>query len=90
MSTEDARELGVREGDRVRVESDTGAEMECGVHIAAIKPRNVQAFWPECNVLLRRRVCDVAAGIPDYNATVRITPIRVGEQIAAGASIAAQ
>jgi predicted molibdopterin-dependent oxidoreductase YjgC len=90
MSTEDARELGVREGDRVRVESDTGAEMECGVHIAAIKPRNVQAFWPECNVLLRRRVCDVASGIPDYNATVRITPIRVGEQIAAGASIAAQ
>jgi predicted molibdopterin-dependent oxidoreductase YjgC len=90
MSTEDARELGVREGDRVRVESDNGAEMECGVHIAAIKPRNVQAFWPECNVLLRRRVCDVAAGIPDYNATVRITPISVGEQIAAGASIAAQ
>jgi hypothetical protein len=46
------------------------------VRIDAIKPRNVQAFWPECNPLIRRRVCDVAAGIPDYNAVVEIVPIR--------------
>ena len=55
-----------------------------------IKPRNAQAFWPECNPLIRRRVCDLAAGIPDYNATVHITPILAGERVAAGASIAAQ
>jgi molybdopterin-dependent oxidoreductase alpha subunit len=76
LAAEDARALGVGEGDRVRVSSDNGAAMDCSVHIAKIKPRNVQAFWPECNVLIRRRVCDVRAGVPDYNAIVRITPIK--------------
>jgi hypothetical protein len=46
------------------------------VHLAPIKPRNVQAFWPEANPLIRRNVCDVMAGIPDYNAVVEITPLR--------------
>jgi hypothetical protein len=82
--------MGVREGDRVRVDSDNGVTMEFGVHIAQIKPRNAQAFWPECNPLIRRRVCDLAAGIPDYNATVRITPIRMSERELAGASVAAR
>ena len=90
LSAEDATAMGVREGDRVRVDSDNGATLEFSVHIAQIKPRNAQAFWPECNPLIRRRVCDLAAGIPDYNATVRITPIRVGERALAGATVAAQ
>ncbi len=59
--------------------------MECSVHIAKIKPRNVQAYWPECNVLIRRRVCDTRAGVPDYNATVRITPLRGAAPVAAAA-----
>ncbi len=88
LSVEDAQALGVGEGDRVRVESDNGASLDFGVHIAAIKPRNVQAFWPECNPLIRRRVCDLASGIPDYNAIVRITPIRVGEAGLVGAQVA--
>jgi predicted molibdopterin-dependent oxidoreductase YjgC len=90
ISAEDAQALGVREGDRVRVDSDNGASLDFRAHIAAIKPRNAQAFWPECNPLIRRRVCDLAAGIPDYNATVRITPMRVGEPATAGASVVAQ
>ena len=72
LSTDDAKGLGVHEGQRVEVTSDNGASMSCVVHIAKIKPGNAQAFWPECNGLIRRRVCDIAAGVPDYNALVEI------------------
>src|SRR5262249_60286959 len=75
MAREDAAALGVTDGDRVEVRSDNGASMRCRVRIDKIKPRNVQAFWPEANPLIRRRVCDVAAGIPDYNAIVEIMPV---------------
>lgn len=75
LSAEDAAALGVREGDRVTVRRDAEVSMEFRVHIDKIKPRNVQAFWPEANPLIRRRVCDVAAGIPDYNALVEIVPV---------------
>jgi molybdopterin-dependent oxidoreductase alpha subunit len=80
LSAEDAAALGVADGDPVEVRSDNGATMRCRVRIDAIKPRNVQAFWPECNVLIRRGVCDVAAGIPDYNAVVAIAPLRAAER----------
>jgi molybdopterin-dependent oxidoreductase alpha subunit len=88
LSAEDAQALGVANGDPVEVRSDNGATMRCRVRIDAIKPRNVQAFWPECNPLIRRRVCDVAAGIPDYNAVVEIVPIRAaqGEPVAAASA----
>lgn len=79
ISAEDAATLGVSEGDLVIVKSDNGASMECRIHIDQIQPRSVQAFWPECNVLIRRRTCDVQAGVPDYNAIVEIEPVRVKE-----------
>ncbi|HLY32208.1 MAG TPA: FdhF/YdeP family oxidoreductase [Ktedonobacterales bacterium] len=79
ISKEDAAALGVREGDRVLAHSDNGASMEFRAHIARIKPRNVQAFWPECNALIRRRTCDIAAGVPDFNALVELTPIKAGQ-----------
>jgi anaerobic selenocysteine-containing dehydrogenase len=86
LAAEDAESLGVNDGERVLVRGDNGASMECRVHIAYIKPRNVQAFWPECNALIRRRVCDVQSGIPDYNAIVAIVPLRVPEAAHALAS----
>ena len=49
--------------------------MEFQIRIDHLKPGTVQAYWPECNVLIRRRVCDVAAGVPDYNAIVELTPV---------------
>jgi len=76
ISKEDADALGVRDGDPVELRSDNGASMRCSIRIDRIKPRNVQAFWPECNVLIKRKVCDIAAGVPDYNAVVEIVPIR--------------
>jgi len=44
------------------------------VHIAPIRPRNVQIYWPEGNVLIRRGVVDPQCEMPDYNALVRIAP----------------
>ncbi len=89
ISAEDAAALHVGEGERVLVKSDNGQSMECRVHIDTIKPRSVQAYWPECNVLVRRRVCDLAAGVPDYNAIVEIEPLRAAVPVGASASVAA-
>jgi molybdopterin-dependent oxidoreductase alpha subunit len=75
LSAEDAQSLGVGPGDQIAVTSDNGTSMEFRVQIADIKPRSVQAYWPEANPLIRRRVCDVASGIPDYNAVVAIAPV---------------
>jgi predicted molibdopterin-dependent oxidoreductase YjgC len=86
ISAEDAAALSLGEGDRVLVKSDNGETMECRVHIDQIQPRTVQAFWPECNVLIRRRTCDLQAGVPDYNAIVEIEPLELGEKKPALAS----
>jgi molybdopterin-dependent oxidoreductase alpha subunit len=72
---QDVAALGLKENDRVTVKSDNGACMEFQIHIDHMHPRSVQAFWPECNLLIRRRVYDAAAGVPDYNAIVEITPV---------------
>ncbi len=84
LSAQDAAALGVASGDQVLVKSDNGASMEFHVRIDQIRPRSVQAYWPECNVLIRRRVCDVAAGVPDYNAVVEIVPAAAAVPVVAG------
>jgi molybdopterin-dependent oxidoreductase alpha subunit len=89
MSEEDAAKLGVRDGDRVEVYSDNGASMTLRVRIAPILPGNVQAFWPECNVLVRRRVGEPASGIPDYNALVEVVPVSTAETAAASVGASA-
>jgi molybdopterin-dependent oxidoreductase alpha subunit len=87
MAQEDTEALGLRVGERVTVHSDNGASMEFRVRIDTIKPRNVQAFWPEANPLIRRRVCDVTSGIPDYNAIVEIMPVRAAEPGSVSSSV---
>jgi predicted molibdopterin-dependent oxidoreductase YjgC len=77
ISAEDAASLSLSEGDPVLLKSDNGATMQCHIHIDQIQPRTVQAFWPECNVLIRRRTCDLQAGVPDYNAIIEIEPLNV-------------
>ncbi|HKZ47630.1 MAG TPA: FdhF/YdeP family oxidoreductase, partial [Thermoplasmata archaeon] len=75
MNAEDARALGLSEGDAVAVTSDVGrAEGFCKV--TRIRPRNLQMYWPESNALLRRGVLDPGCGIPDYNALVRVERVR--------------
>ena len=71
----DAAALGVAEGDPVLVRSAHG-ELRARVHVAAIRPGNVQAFFPEANPLLSPTVREPLSGVPDYNAVVEVVPVR--------------
>jgi predicted molibdopterin-dependent oxidoreductase YjgC len=51
MAGSDASALGLQDGDSVVVRSDVGS-MPARVHVAAVRPGNVQVFFPEGNVLL--------------------------------------
>ncbi|MFN8010546.1 MAG: FdhF/YdeP family oxidoreductase [Holophagaceae bacterium] len=51
MAAEDAARLGFQEGDKVRVESQTGA-MTAVVFLVAIRPGNAAMYYPEANVLV--------------------------------------
>ncbi|HST86798.1 MAG TPA: FdhF/YdeP family oxidoreductase [Ktedonobacterales bacterium] len=89
MAKEDAAALGLRDGDRVTARSDNGASMEFRVRVDNIKPRNLQAHWPEANTLIRRRVCEVSSGVPDYNAIVELVPATATQRVAVGAGASA-
>ena len=71
----DAAALGVREGDAVLVRSAHG-ELRARVHVAAMRPGNVQAFFPEANPLLSPTTREPLSGVPDYNAVVEVVPVR--------------
>jgi molybdopterin-dependent oxidoreductase alpha subunit len=73
MAREDADRLGVADGEAVLVRSATG-EMAARVLVAPIRPGNVQAFWPEANVLVAGGRRDPESGVPDYNAVVEVVP----------------
>ncbi len=75
LSEPDARTLGVRDGDRVLVRSSYG-EMRARVHLAPIRPGNVQAFFPEANPVLSPTRRDAASGVFDDNAVVEVVPVR--------------
>jgi anaerobic selenocysteine-containing dehydrogenase len=65
ISPEDLRELGLREEDEVVIRSEVG-EMHAVIKTGDVHPRTVIAYWPECNVLIRRGVADPNCGIPAY------------------------
>jgi molybdopterin-dependent oxidoreductase alpha subunit len=71
VALEDARRLGLAEGDRVRLTSSSGSYLG-RARIAEIKPGNLEVHWPEGNVLLSREEIDRASREPDYNAVVRL------------------
>jgi molybdopterin-dependent oxidoreductase alpha subunit len=75
IAAEDAVALNVREGDAVVVSNDLGS-LRGRIRLAPIRPRNVQIYWPEGNVLIRRGIVDPSCEMPDYNALVRIEPAR--------------
>ncbi len=70
ISKEDARKLSLQEGDRIELRSSCGA-LQGVAHLAGVKPRNLQAYWPEANVLIERRY-DPISGEPDYNCWVSV------------------
>jgi molybdopterin-dependent oxidoreductase alpha subunit len=75
MSREDAAELQLRQNDRVLLTNEIG-RYEGRVFLAPIARRNLQIHWPEGNVLINRSLTDPAGGVPDYNASVTIQPLR--------------
>ncbi len=74
MNQQDATRLGLQGGDPVLLWNDFG-EFRGRVRIAVMKPGNLQVHWPEGNVLIDRRRRSPQAGIPDYNAVVRVEKI---------------
>lgn len=72
ISGEDAQRLALKEGDRIMLKSSAG-EFQGTCRIAPVKSGTVQAYWPEVNHLLSRRI-DPESNEPDYNAIVSITP----------------
>jgi predicted molibdopterin-dependent oxidoreductase YjgC len=70
LDPRDWAELGIRDGERVRVTSQAGS-MEATAGSGPCRRGHAQGFWPECNALLGRKY-DPASGEPDYNTAVRI------------------
>lgn len=71
ISKEDAEHFGLQNGDYMILRSKVG-EMHGRCLISPIAAGNVQAHWPEANILLERGDCDPECGIPDYNTLVEI------------------
>jgi anaerobic selenocysteine-containing dehydrogenase len=70
ISAQDLSALGLKDGDRARLVSDVG-RMEVRLRASDIRPGVLQAYWPECNVVIGRRI-DPRSEEPDYNAPVRV------------------
>lgn len=71
LAPEDAAALNARDGDPLLLKSEKG-ELAGVCRIAPLRPRTVQIFWPEANVLITRRM-DPQSHEPDYNTIVTIS-----------------
>jgi predicted molibdopterin-dependent oxidoreductase YjgC len=70
ISGADLVKLGMEDGERARLVNETGT-FDVTLRKADIRPGVVQAYWPECNVVIGRRI-DPRSEEPDYNAVVRV------------------
>jgi molybdopterin-dependent oxidoreductase alpha subunit len=68
MAGEDARRLGVGEGDRVIVETGAG-RMRVVVSVVDIRPGNLAMYYPEANRLVPRDI-DPDTGTPSFKSVV--------------------
>ncbi|HME91371.1 MAG TPA: molybdopterin-dependent oxidoreductase, partial [Myxococcaceae bacterium] len=74
ISASDAKQLGLRTGQPVLLRGARG-QMRGRAFISEIKPGNLEAHWPEAASLLDRDCRSPIAGMPDYNAVVRLEKI---------------
>jgi anaerobic selenocysteine-containing dehydrogenase len=81
LNPEDAKALGIRDGDPILVQSETG-KLRGRAKLMPIQRNNVQAHWPESNALIKRGVRDAESGIPDYNALVQVIPLSASSDAA--------
>jgi molybdopterin-dependent oxidoreductase alpha subunit len=82
MSGDDARRLGLEHGDPVLLTNELG-ELRGRVCVAPMSPGNLEVHWPEGEVLIDRRRRSPQAGIPDYNAVVRVERVAEREAVTA-------
>ena len=75
INGDDAAALHLMQGDRVDLVNDRG-RYGARVFVADIAPGNVQVHWPEGNHLLPRFPRESSSDTPDYNARVRLEPVR--------------
>ncbi len=73
MNAEDAAACGLREGNSVILTNEIGV-FRGRCRIVSIRPRNIQVYWPEGNILVRRGIVDPVCEMPDYNALVQVRP----------------
>ncbi len=71
INHEDAAEAKLMHGDSIWVRNGD-RQMKGRVFLASIARGNIQAHWPEANVLIPSGIKDERGGVPDYNATVTI------------------
>ena len=71
MNPDDAASLHLASHDRVALVNEHG-RFEGRVHLAPIARGNLQVHWPEGNALIGKGITDAVAGVPDYNARVRV------------------
>jgi molybdopterin-dependent oxidoreductase alpha subunit len=73
IDRDDAVRLGLADGARVRLRSDTGA-LDGTVRLVRLPSRTLQVHWPEGNVLVAAGPTHREPGskIPDYNAVVTL------------------
>ena len=74
ISPTDAERLGIMSGSEVVVRNQFG-ELRGHALVAPVKERTLQVHWPEGQVLIERTRRSPTAGIPDYNAVVRLEPV---------------
>ena len=74
MNRTDAATEGLTEGQEVVLVNEHG-RLKGKVSFVAIAPGNLQVHWPEAQVLIDRSKRSPEAGIPDYNARVRIEKV---------------
>jgi len=73
INARDIERLGLKPGDRAALVNDRGRFVG-RLFATTIQPGNVQVHWPEANHLIDPTRRERDAGVPDYNAIVRIEP----------------
>ena len=71
----DIGRLGLRDGDTVQLAPVDGM-FRGRLRSARMTPGNLAVHWPQGNVLLPGSTLDPESMEPDYNATVRLAPVR--------------
>ncbi|MGQ0804334.1 MAG: FdhF/YdeP family oxidoreductase [Actinomycetota bacterium] len=74
MAPEDATRLDLAAGAAVLVRSNHG-EVRARIHLAGLRPGNVQMHFPEANALVSAGPRDKESGVPDFNAIVEVVPL---------------